>query len=111
MAAVAAGTRLVLAAFLALAAVGAAVGVLATAVGHFGRLAQGAGWGMCMTGAAVALVVGTSGSPARMALEGRWGYFGRVWGSKAPLPESPLWSLAAGLLAFAAGIAVVVLTY
>ena len=75
------------------------------------RAVQGAGWGMCIGGALIALVVGQSGSPTRMAGEGRWGPYGHYWGRFAPMPQSPLWSLASSLIVFAGGIALIVLTY
>jgi hypothetical protein len=95
----------------AIAGVCAIVGVLIAHFGGLGGIGQGAGWGMCIGGALLSLVVGQSGSPSRMALEGRWGLFGHLWGQNPRLPESPLTILASTLLVFAAGIAVIVLTY
>jgi hypothetical protein len=108
---VAAGLRRVATVAILGAALAAFVGFL---VGHFaglGGAAQGAGWGMCIGGALIALVVGQSGSPSRMAAEGRWGAFGQYWGQNPALPQSPLWFLLSSLVVFAAGLAVIVLTY
>ena len=105
------GVRLLAAAAVAIAAVGALAGFLIAHFAHAGRVPQGVGWGMCIAGALVALVVGQSGSPSRMAAEGRWGAFGQFWGGNRALPESPLWSLAGALVAMLGGIAIIVLTY
>ena len=53
--------------------------------------AHAAGYAMWIGGGLLGLLVGGSGSPSRMAVEGRWGLFGQLWGSNEALPESPLW--------------------
>lgn len=105
------GLRFVATTTVGVAALSALIGFLVAHFASLGAAGQGAGWGMCLGGGLIALVVGQSGSPSRMAMEGRWGAFGHFWGQNPGLPESPLWLLASALLVFAAGIAVIVLTY
>jgi hypothetical protein len=107
----AAGLRFVAATAVAFAALSALIGFLVVHFARLGAAGQGVGWGMCIGGGLMALVVGQSGSPSRMAMEGRWGAFGQFWGQNPSLPESPLWLVACGILVFAAGIAVIILTY
>ena len=88
-----------------LAGIGALAGFL------IGRSTVGVGFGMAVVGALWTLVAGGSGSPSDNLVRGRMGAFGTYWGQSAPLPQSPLWTIAGALLVFAAGIGVVVLGY
>ena len=105
------GLRFVIVTTVGISALSALIGVLVAHFASLGAAGQGVGWGMCAGGGLMALVVGQSGSPSRMAMEGRWGAFGHFWGQNPSLPESPLWLLASTIFVFAAGIAVIVLTY
>ena len=103
--------RFVLLVAVVAAAICALAGFLIAHFASLGPAGQGAGWGMAIGGALLGLVFGQSGSPSRMAVEGRWGFFGQYWGQNPLLPQTPLTFLAAALLVLAAGIAVIVLTY
>jgi len=113
------GLGLVATVAVVVAAVSALGGFLVAHFGSLGGAAQGVGWGMCIGGALVAFAVGQSGSPSRMGIGGRWinyshaagGAAPQLWGRNPALPQSPLWLVFSAGLVFAAGIAIVVLTY
>lgn len=105
-----AAARLLILVTIALAGLCALVGFLVAHFAAAGTAAHGIGYGMAIGGAVTGFAVGQSGSPSRMAMEGRWGAFGQLWGGNPALPESPLWILAVALLVCAGGIAVVVLS-
>ena len=108
---VAIGVLQILGAAVGLAVIGGLLGLL---VGHFvgsGDALNGFGWGMVISGALVGLAVGGSGSPAENLTRGRMGAFGTYWGESAPLPQSPLQLALGGVLTFAAGIGVLILSY
>ena len=98
------------------AAVGVAVigGLIGLLVGHFvgsGDAANGFGWGMVIAGALAGFAVGGSGSPTENIYRGKVGAFGTYWGESAPLPQSPLQLALGGVLAFAAGVGLLILSY
>lgn len=98
------------------AAVGLAVisGLIGLLVGHFvgsGDALNGFAWGMVIGGALVGLAVGGSGSPTDNIYRGKVGAFGTYWGQSSPLPQSPLQLALGGVLAFVAGVGLLILSY
>lgn len=89
-----------------LAALCALVGFLVAHFSGAASAAHGIAWAMWIGGALVGLVAGQSGSPSRMAVEGRWGFFGQYWGGNPPLPRSPFSIVVAAFLVIAIGVGV-----
>jgi hypothetical protein len=105
------GVGQVLAAAVALAAISGAIGLLVVRFAGWGGAVKGLGWGMIVGGSGVGFIAGSSGSPSENLVRGRAGSFGTYWGESAPLPQSPLQLALGGMLTFAAGIGLLVLTY
>jgi hypothetical protein len=105
------GTSQIVAAGFALAAISGLVGLLVVHFAGLGGVVKGVGYGMVVGGAIVGFVTGGSGSPTENLYRGRVGAFGTYWGESNALPQSPLQVALGSLLTFAAGIALVVLTY
>jgi hypothetical protein len=59
----------------------------------------------------VGLAAGGSGSPSENLAHGRLGAFGTYWGESAPLPQSPLQLALGGVLTFAAGLGLLILSH
>ena len=101
----------ILEAAVALAAIGGLIGFLVVHFDGWGGAANGFGWGMIVAGALVGFAAGGSGSPSENLARGRSGAFGTYWGQSAALPQSSLQVALGGLLAFAGGVALLILTY
>jgi hypothetical protein len=101
----------ILAVAVGLAVIGGLVGLLVTHFAGWGGALDGFGWGMIIAGAIFGFAAGGSGSPSENLVRGRAGMFGTYWGESSPLPQSPLQLALGGLLAFAGGVALLVLTY
>jgi hypothetical protein len=105
------GTLQILAAAVGLAVVGAVIGFLVVHFAHLGGAATGFGWGMVIAGALVGFAAAGSGSPTENVYRGKVGAFGTYWGQSQPLPQSPLQLALGGVLTFAGGIGLLILSY
>jgi hypothetical protein len=105
------GVSQTIAAGFALAVISGLIGLLVVHFAGWGGVAKGVGYGMVVGGAVVGFVTGGSGSPTENLFRGKVGAFGTYWGQSNALPQSPLQVALGSLLTFAAGIALVVLTY
>jgi hypothetical protein len=94
-----------------LAAIGGLIGLLVVHFADWGSAVTGFGWGMIIGGAVVSFAAGNSGSPSENLVRGRAGAFGTWWGQSAALPQSPLGLALGGLLAFAGGLGLLILSY
>ena len=101
----------ILAAAAALAALGGLIGLLVVEFATSKSAATGLGWGMVAAGAVAGFAVGNSGSPSENRYRGRFinAGVGAYWGPSAALPQSPLQIALGGILAFGAGVAVLLL--
>jgi hypothetical protein len=101
----------ILGAAVAVAVVSGLIGLIISFFVGSGGALNGFAWGMVAGGALVGLLAGGSGSPSENLARGRTGAFGTYWSQSAALPESPLQLALGAVLAFAAGVAVLILSY
>jgi hypothetical protein len=104
------GVLQIVAAGAAIAAGGGIIGLLISTLATSHGAVAGLGWGMISTGALFGLMAGGSGSPSENLARARF-YGSQYWGSSVPLPQSPLQLALGGVLAFGAGLALLILTY
>ena len=93
-----------------LAAICGLVGILLADFAGWGDTAQGLGWGMVIGGAVVGFAAAGTGSPTETLAPGRSGS-SRYWVVTSAMPHGPLQLAFGGALTFAAGVALLVLTY
>ena len=93
-----------------LAAIFGLAGFLVVRFAGWGDAATGLGWGMIVGGGVVGYAAAESGSPSGNRVVRR-GSLGGYWSESTPLRQSPLRVVFAASLTFAAGIAVIILSY
>ena len=92
------------------AVIGGLIGLPVAVFATSRSAAIGVGWGMTAAGCLAGFLVGNSGSPSENMVRARF-YGSQVWSGNPALPQSPLQIALGGVLAFAGGIAFLLLAY